>query len=104
MARGRPKKKWIWVIGENMKTCRINKNMVRNRVGGWRGIIRIGDPTCGMEAKIKKKKKKKINNIITLQCNSDVFFKVFVLFLYCVIMHVYVVYYRPRLLLPFTDK
>lgn len=31
--RNKPKKKWIGVIKEEMRTCRINKNMVRDRKG-----------------------------------------------------------------------
>lgn len=43
--RGRLKKNWIGVIGEDIKACQINKNIVRDRKGCREGI-RVSDTTC----------------------------------------------------------
>lgn len=41
---GRPKKKWIGVTGQDIKTCGANKNIVRDREG-WKEIIQVDHPT-----------------------------------------------------------
>lgn len=46
--RGRPKKKWMEVVGEDTRACGVDKDTVRDRVKGKN--------TSGAEAKVQKKK------------------------------------------------